>query len=171
MDIQTVQMLEEYNRHVNKSMNEIIGGLRPEQWNQKFHGYFPSVHALCNHIYICDFNWLKRLSKLREFEFIEDALFNKAIGFDAVAIGPVVDYVKKREELDGHMSRFVKEIKEEDLEKKLRYTDSKGNEYNRMFGGLILHVFNHATHHRGMISLYLEEMGIANDYSNLVDIL
>ncbi len=171
MDIQTVQMLDEYNRHVNKEMNAIIKGLNAEQWNRKFGGYFPSIHALCNHIYICDFNWLKRFSKLREFEFVKDTLFNKSIGFDAVAIGPIKDYIAKREALDEHIGKFVKEIKEEDLGKKLKYVDSEGNEYNIIFGVLIFHIFNHATHHRVMISLYLEEMGIANDYSNLVEIL
>jgi uncharacterized damage-inducible protein DinB len=30
---------------------------------------------------------------------------------------------------------------------------------------LLLHVFNHGTHHRGMIAAYLDLLGIENDYS------
>ena len=53
----------------------------------------------------------------------------------------------------------------------LTYMDSRGDEYKKNFGGLIIHMFNHQTHHRGMISIYLEELGIANDFSNLNSIL
>ena len=66
---------------------------------------------------------------------------------------------------------FVNEIAPEDLDRYLEYVDSHGRAYKRVFGGLVLHVFNHQTHHRGMISIYLENMGIANDYSNLSETL
>jgi uncharacterized damage-inducible protein DinB len=45
--------------------------------------------------------------------------------------------------------------------------DSHGKLYKRLFGGLIVHCFNHQTHHRGMISIYLDSLGIDNDFSNL----
>ncbi len=83
----------------------------------------------------------------------------------------IQDYKEKRSKLDVSINEFVNELKREDLEKDLTYIDSHGKEYKRNFGGLILHMFNHETHHRGMISVYLEEMEIANDYSNLIDIL
>jgi uncharacterized damage-inducible protein DinB len=33
------------------------------------------------------------------------------------------------------------------------------------------HIFNHQTHHRGMISLYLDMMGIDNDFSGLLPLV
>jgi len=53
----------------------------------------------------------------------------------------------------------------------LTYIDSHGNEYTKNFGGLIIHMFNHETHHRGMISLYLENLGIDNDFNSFNQIL
>ena len=34
--------------------------------------------------------------------------------------------------------------------------------------GLLIHLFNHQTHHRGMISLYLEMLGKENNYNNIL---
>jgi uncharacterized damage-inducible protein DinB len=76
-----------------------------------------------------------------------------------------------RNELDSFIRIFANELKKEDLGKYLVYRDSHNDEHNQEYGLVILHVFNHQSHHRGMISIYLEEMGIENDYSNIMDIL
>ena len=57
------------------------------------------------------------------------------------------------------------------MPKRLRYKNFKGIDQDRELGGLILHVFNHQTHHRGMISLYLDMLGKENDFSNLFVLL
>jgi uncharacterized damage-inducible protein DinB len=81
------------------------------------------------------------------------------------------EYKEKREILDTVFFQLAEEITEEDLLKFLDYTNFKGIAQHRQFGGLILHVFNHQTHHRGMISLYLEMLGKENDFSNLVNVV
>jgi uncharacterized damage-inducible protein DinB len=44
-------------------------------------------------------------------------------------------------------------------------------EWTRDMGGLILHVFNHGTHHRGMIALYLDQMKRSNDFNGIMAVL
>ncbi|HCM25844.1 MAG: hypothetical protein A2Z99_13475 [Treponema sp. GWB1_62_6] len=171
MDTQTIKLLAEYNATANGSMNAFFTTLSDEQWKKEFRGFFNSLKSMCNHVYIGDFNWLKRFSGLRKFGFIENPIFERNIKFDETVADSVKDFIAMRNALDSRISRFADEVKTEDLDKDLIYLDSHGNEYRRNFGGLILHMFNHETHHRGMISLYLEELGIANDYSNLAAIL
>lgn len=171
MYLQSIKLFARYNERTNIEMNKIISELSHAQWEKQFNGYFNSIKSMCNHIYICDFNWLKRFSNLRQFKFIQNEMFNQTLGFDEVILLSIQDYKEKRSKLDVSINEFVNELKREDLEKDLKYIDSQGKEYTRNFGGLILHMLNHETHHRGMISLYLEEMGISNDYSNLMDIL
>lgn len=167
MDLKTLKLLAEYNRKTNTEMNTLIQKLEPEQWNQEFKGYFKSIQALCNHIYLGDFNWLKRFSKLRPFAYNHREVFNQELPFSSVVFETIEDYLAKREELDHLLLDFISEIKEEDLHQVLEYLDSHGKPYQRLFGGLILHCFNHQTHHRGMISIYLDSLGISNDFSNL----
>ena len=171
MEIKTIEFFARYNSITNNKMNEIILGLSTEQWGKEFKGYFNSIKSLCNHIYISDFTWLKRFSALRKFEYIDDVSFKKTLNFTEIIIGTIQSYSEMRNELDEKINVFVGEVRNEDLERKLKYVDSHGKEYERNFGGLILQMFNHETHHRGMISIYLEEMGISNDYSNLMGIL
>ena len=168
MDIRTLKIFAEYNRKTNSDMNAIIQKLQAHQWNQEFKGYFNSIKSLCNHIYLADFNWLKRFSKLRKFSYIDNVLFTQDLGFGSVVFETIEEYLDKRKVLDAQMIEFVNGVAQDDLDKYLEYTDSHGKVHRRLFGGLVLHCFNHQTHHRGMISIYLENMGISNDYSNLV---
>jgi len=171
MDLKTIKFLADYNQITNNNMNKLIANLSDEEWNRKFGGYFSSIRSLCNHLYICDFNWLKRFSLLREFEYIKEDFFKKDLKFGSHAFEDKYEYIQKRKELDEYMKGFVEEVKEEDLDQHLRYKDSHGDEHNQEYGLVILHVFNHQTHHRGMISIYLEEMKVENDYSNIMDII
>ena len=171
MDLQTVKLLAEYNKSTNNKMNAFIKALDDSQWARVFGGYYNSIKALCNHIYVSDYNWLKRFSKLRTFKYIENPMFSNDIQFGTTFVESKDKYLTMRTELDNILNEFINELDKEDLKATLEYKDSHGTVYKRNYGGLILHVFNHQTHHRGMISIYLEEVGIANDYSNLSAIL
>ena len=167
MDVDTLRLLARYNEKTNGEMNAFISRLDEAQWNHAFDTFFPSVHAMCNHIYIADFAWLKRFSGLRDFRYIKDALFNREIGFADDVFTAREDYPAKRQHLDTLITAFADEVTDADLGRALTYKDLRGTENTRNFGGLVLHMFNHQTHHRGMISVYLEMLGISNDYSNL----
>lgn len=171
MDVRTLKMFAEYNRKTNSDMNAFIQRLQASQWNQEFGGYFNSVKSLCNHIYIADFNWLQRFSKLRKFSYIDDPMFRQEIRFGWTVSETAEEYLEKRPILDGLMIAFVNELAQGDLDQPLEYADSQGRLHKRVFGGLVLHCFNHQTHHRGMVSIYLENMNISNDYSNLSNML
>lgn len=171
MDIQTCKLLATYNQAANGHMNLLIEKLDGSQWSKDFGGYFRSIKDLCNHIYLADFNWLKRFSRLRDFDFIKDPLFDHDLVFGTNPIVEIPDYLQKREILDDKLIQFTNELCQADLDKPLSYLDSKGAGFTRNFGGLVLHVFNHQTHHRGMVSVYLDIMNIQNDFSNVASLV
>lgn len=171
MDLSTISFLAKYNKTVNEKMNSYISVLDDKTWTRNFGGYFPSIKSLCNHLYTCDTNWLKRFSKLRKFTFTEGTKIPEGLSFTVDNIADISNYLNKREILDNKIIEFASELKEEELAMNLTYIDSHGVEYAKNMGFLILHMFNHQTHHRGMISLYLDELKIENDLSNIYDIL
>ena len=171
MDIKTCKLLARYNQMANQKMDGIIRNLSNAQWNQEFTGYFKTIKQLCRHIYTGDYIWLKRFGQFREFQFIKDSLFDQNLNYSSKPFVDIADYISKREEMDKKLIMFTGEIAEDDLEKIISFANTKGEMVSKNVGGSILHIFNHQTHHRGMVSIYLEMMGIDNDFSGLLPLV
>ena len=171
MDIQTAKLMASYNASANRNMNKFIHEISDSQWTMEFSGYFRSIRSLCNHLYIADFVWLRRFSGLRSFKYIDNRVFSENVNFGMTVVNSIAEYENKRQSLDEVIGIFADDLYEKDFNADLTYKDSGGNEHKRNFGGLVLHMFNHQTHHRGMISLYLENLGIENDFNSLFEIL
>ena len=171
MNTKCVQLLARYNQRTNEDMNRFVAQLSADQWRRQFDGYYRSVHSLCNHLFVSDFNWLRRCGNLRAFNYLKDGSFPAELPLTATACESQADYLGKRGHLDAKFLELASEASQEDLDKTLAYKTSKGVPQERWFGGVLLYVFNHQTHHRGMISIYLESLGIANDYSSLLGLV
>jgi len=163
----TIQLLARYNAHANVEMGRVLAGLEEEEWNRAMGGYYPSVRSLCSHVFASDFTWLRRFCRLRPFAVERHAIFKKNLAHGDLLFPAFRDWEADRKALDECFSRFADELRPEELAQQLRYTNLKGVDQQRQLGGLLLHVFNHQTHHRGMIALYLDLLGKENDFSNL----
>lgn len=167
----TIQLLARYNAHANTEMGRVLAQLDDEQWNRALGGYYPSIRSLCSHLFISDLTWLRRFATLRDFGYAGHAIFARSPSPGALLFPTFRDYAPDRKVLDERFTSFAQELASEDLAQRLRYKDLKGVDQDRPFGGLVLHAFNHHTHHRGMIALYLDLLGQENDYSNLFALL
>ncbi|GHV86461.1 hypothetical protein AGMMS50230_20690 [Spirochaetia bacterium] len=172
MDKNTLTLFARYNKVCNEAMDTVIKTLKPEEWNRELGGFFKSVQGLCSHLYVCDFNWLKRFSTFRDFVALKDPLFNRErYSFKELLFEDMADYLSARPVLDEKISAFAAELSPADMEGLLKYTDSSGTPNERNFGGLIMQSLNHDTHHRGMISLCLEILGRENDFSSFGQVI
>ena len=166
-----IKLFAAYNKSVNESMNGIIKTLNQAEWEKPLGGFFPSVQSMCSHIYGNDFNWLKRFRNIRSFVTLNDPFFNMDYPAREIIFKDMGEYLGKRPDLDKRILGFVDELSDADLNGILKYTDPHGNYHELNFGGCVLHMFNHETHHRGMISVYLEILGKQNDFASLTRIL
>jgi uncharacterized damage-inducible protein DinB len=171
MDIKTCRLLALYNKAANHKMGDIIRTLRDAQWNREFGGYFSTIKQLCSHMYISDYNWLKRFGRFREFHCIKDPLFDRDLTYGSQPFVDVPMYLSKREELDDKLIMLMDELTEGDLERSISFTNMKGETVKKNVGGSVLHIFNHQTHHRGMISVYLDMLEKKNDFSGLLPLV
>jgi uncharacterized damage-inducible protein DinB len=79
------------------------------------------------------------------------------------------DELKKvRLSFDEVIRKTFELIPEEKYELVLTRKSFKGDEQKVIAWNSFLHLFNHETHHRGQIATILDQMGIENDYSNLI---
>jgi uncharacterized damage-inducible protein DinB len=171
MNADTIKLLARYNAHANLEMARVLARLDDGEWNRALGGYYPSIRSLCSHVFLADLAWLRRFATLRAFGYAQHEIFAKNPSWGDLLFPTFRDYAGDREVLDERFAAFAEELAPEDLAQRLRYKNFKGVDQERPFGGLILHAFNHQTHHRGMIALYLDLLGKENDYSNLFAIL
>jgi uncharacterized damage-inducible protein DinB len=171
MTKEIITLFAKYNKSVNEAMNGFIKTLSPAEWEKNLGGYFPSVRSQCSHLYICDFNWLKRFKNLRSFSTLNDSFFNQSYSFSETIFADMGEYLAQRPDMDRRMLAFAEEITDADLGAVLNYTDSHGKTIERNAGGCLLQALNHGTHHRGAISVYLEILGRENDFSSLAQAL
>ena len=164
-DVVTLYM--KYNKMANDGMDNIIKTLSKAEWEKPLGGYFPSVRSLCSHIYVCDFNYLRRFKNVRSFKTLDNPFFDKEYSFQETLFEDMGEYLAKRPDMDSKMSAFADEVTDADMGSILKYNDSHGNPIERNFGGIIVHFLNHGTHHRGMVSVYLEMLGKENDFNSL----
>ena len=190
MEKRHFELLANYNKKVNNSMNDIIKTLTEEQWRKQFSGFYKTIQDICSHIAYWDFNGFNRCKYLRNFtsleeefpdyenfeihslkisddkkEYLNKNLVSSKYLFENSSID---EYINTRTNLDDRIIKFINELTINDLEKSIEFTTILGNKYNWKIDEFILHLFNHQTHHRGMISLYLDMLGKENDFSNLI---
>jgi uncharacterized damage-inducible protein DinB len=171
MSTDTFKLLARYNSHANQEMGRVLADLTTEEWNKPLGGYFPTIRSLTSHLFSGDLAWLKRFAALRPFAYVDHPLFGRTIEKGEILFPKYADYESDRQAIDAVLTRFAEEITSADLGKRLRFKNYQGVEQEKDFGGLVLHVFNHQTHHRGQISLYLDILGKANDFSGIAPLV
>jgi len=171
MQKEIVSYFAKYNMAANKVMDGIIKTLSPAEWEKPLGGYFPSVRSVCSHTYIADFNWLMRFKSVRSFSVLDNPFFDKPYSFKETLFEDMGEYLVKRPDLDSKLIAFTDELTDADMDSIVKYIDIAGKPQERTVGGGAMQFLNHETHDRGMISVYLEMLGKANDYSSFAQVL
>ncbi len=194
MEKRQLELFAHFNKESNNLMNDSIKTLSDEQWKKQFSGFYKSIQEICAHIYFWDYNTLNRFKSLRKFTCFDEKfqheeyldMYTIKISEDGkeylhekftssktlFANSPIDEYIKMRIDLDNLIIKIVNEITVNDLDMIIKTTTVTGNKFEKRIGGVLMENFVHDTHHRGMISLYLEMLGTENDfYSNPCPIL
>lgn len=163
------RLLAGYNLKANTAMYSIVGALPEEKRGRDVGSYFHSIEGILNHIYDADLEWLKRIrAGFPQLASLHDAALDVEIKTFVERVFPDFPSLEKgRRHLDELFVRFADELTEATLEHVLEYRNSKGEPQRFLLWAALIHVFNHQTHHRGQIAEVLDEMEVANDYSNV----
>lgn len=171
MTSDTVKLLARYNRHANAEMGRICAELSEAEWKHTFDAYYASIRALCSHVFQGDVTWLKRFATARPFQYAEHPILRQPLVWGELLFPTYAEYAQERQVVDDLLSQLAEELVPEDFTRRLQYKSWQGVEQDRQLGGLLVHVFNHQTHHRGMVSVYLDMLGKPNDFSNIIPLV
>lgn len=159
---QHVRLMAHYNQWMNQKVYAAAATLPASALEQDRGAFFGSIFGTLNHIALGDTIWLKRLS----------TAFPDSWGLNAAKELPTISKLDRllysdlasllvyRNTLDALFTQLGQVIEETDLQQTLSYGDLKGNPYKKEFFSLLMHVFNHQTHHRGQVSTLLTQAGV-----------
>jgi len=156
-----LRLLAEYNAWMNPRIYQ-AASLPAADAAAPRGAFFGSLLGTLNHIAVADILWLKRFAEhpagYRALDPVRALPLPTAL--DAPLRPDLPGLAALRRQLDDAIVRWVDEIAEPDLDHTLAYTSSRGIASQRHFGSVVLHFFNHQTHHRGQATTLLSQAGI-----------
>jgi uncharacterized damage-inducible protein DinB len=159
------EMLGEYNKSSNVQMNRVIHAISDEEWDAQFPSFWKSIHELCSHIFIGDYGRIKFLNSFSHLNFFPEHYFDTSYKWEEIIFESKNEYFARRKELDDVIIEFIHEITNDDINTVLKTINWKDEAVENKFGSYLLHMFNHGTHHRAIVSLYLDMLGKEHDFT------
>jgi uncharacterized damage-inducible protein DinB len=166
-----LQFFADYNRKTNLELLAILDAQDPALLTRPTGAYYQSILGTLSHVLLTDIVWCTRLAAF-------DAALASSVG-PAPASGPpeVVDRVwtglgafrTAREQVDRSFVGLTSAVSEQRLGETMHYKNLKGEPQAKPVWVVLLHLFNHQTHHRGQVATLLDQAGVANDYSGIVN--
>ena len=157
-----IALLARYNAWMNNKLYDAAATLPPEELAADRKAFFGSLLGTLNHIAVADTIWLKRFASHPRFA----AALAQATALPAPAAldQPLSDSLatlrERRAFLDQLILDWTAGLSDADLDAVISYRRLNGEANNRQLGLLLIHFFNHQTHHRGQATTLLSQAGV-----------
>jgi len=162
--------MADYNQWMNQKIYEAVGALPPETLHADKGAFFGSIFATLNHLCVADTLWLKRytpvLENYQDFAPIMALPAPKAL--NEFLANNFNDLKDRRQLLDETLLELTSLLSDEELLQAISYQNEKGANANKTLFNLLMHQFNHQTHHRGQITTLLSQLGLDIGITDLV---
>jgi uncharacterized damage-inducible protein DinB len=160
--IEHIALMANYNQWMNRKVYAAAGTLTDAELAADRQAFFGSILGTLNHLALGDTVWLKRFaqhpagfSALTPLSTIATPVDLKQLAFaDIRALSA------HRAWLDQLIIDWAQSLREPDLDHHLSYQNMRGVANNKPFFGLLVHFFNHQTHHRGQATTLLTQAGV-----------
>ncbi|WP_127651479.1 DinB family protein [Pseudomonas koreensis] len=165
-----VCLMATYNEWMNANIYEAAKSLSDEELSVDRKAYFGSILGTLNHLVAGDTIWLKRFAEhpanYSDLEPIRQLPAPKSLNH--LAFSNIRDLSAHRVWLDSIIVEWSLSMTEADLDHDLSYASMTGVPSHRSFYGLVMHFFNHQTHHRGQVTTLLSQAGVEIGNTDLV---
>ncbi|WP_421841879.1 DinB family protein [Marinobacter algicola] len=135
--------------------------------------FFGSILGTLNHIVVADTVWLKRFvthpSCANSFQTIAE--LESPTSLDQILFDDLGRLKEHRIWLDRQIIDWISQVSESDLDVVLGYHNMKGVAADKRYSSLVLHFFNHQTHHRGQVSTLLSQAGVDIGVTDLLELI
>jgi len=157
-----ITLLARYNEWMNNKLYEAAAALPAEEVAAERGAFFGSLLATLNHIAVADMIWLRRIGCHARFAaaLAPVAALPAPAALDQPLFDSLAALRERRTWLDRLILDWTGGLAETDLDAVISYRRMNGEANNRQLGLLLLHFFNHQTHHRGQATTLLSQAGV-----------
>jgi len=159
--LEQMKLLAGYNRWMNEKLYAACAELSPMQLDAERGAFFGSISGTLNHLAVGDRIWLQRFATHPACGEVLRAVAElpAPTGLDQRLFDDFAALAAHRRWLDGQILAWVAALVPADLDWPLDYRNTRGVAARRHYGALMLHFFNHQTHHRGQVTTLLTQLG------------
>ncbi len=149
MSVALIRELWDYHHWANRRLFEVTAALGEQTAGRGMGTQFsqPTLRGMFVHIYGADQFWLQSWKGRPQAVVAADATY----GLEIATLGER----RRWDELEQEQRRFIGAVAEADLSRYVEGKTPEGVTFGRPFGMLLLHVPNHAAHHRSEIAAML----------------
>ena len=168
-----IQLMAQYNQWMNAKLYETAGKLPREELEKERGAFFGSLLGTLNHIMVTDIIWLKRMAAHPAAHRSLDPVRLRASpsALNEIPYRNFAELSDARKSLDQTILSWTTELSHADLDHALEYRNMKGVPARKLFGTLVLNLFNHQTHHRGQATTLLYQAGLDVGVTDLLAII
>lgn len=153
-------MMARYNRWQNHSLYAAADTLTDAQRNEDRGAFFKSIFGTLCHLYWTDSIWLAR--------FTGGEKPNRTIAQSVTFDGGWEPLKTARIALDARIAEWAAALTPEMISGDLSwFSGALGRDFTRPRAELVVHIFNHQTHHRGQVHALLTSFGAKPDDTDI----
>jgi uncharacterized damage-inducible protein DinB len=155
-------LLAQYNLWMNQRLFEAAAQLPEAALFEDRGAFFGSLFDTLNHILVADLLWLHRfvqLEGLAEHRTVV-AAFPQPTSLSQRLAGSLSELAALRMQVDAALQAVAGCFTEQQLAQALPYRSVAGQAQEKNLGLLLMHLFNHQTHHRGQATTLLFQAGV-----------
>lgn len=173
MTPQTATLMARYNQWMNERMYASAGKLSSAELNEDRGAFFGSVLGTLTHLAVADTIWLHRFAEhpLGFRALVGLSAFPRPTSLRQILAEDLLQLAEYRQQLDEIILGWAEEITAGHLDAEISYASMAGVRGMKNFSGLVLHFFNHQTHHRGQATTLLFQIGVDVGVTDLLAIV
>jgi uncharacterized damage-inducible protein DinB len=154
------QMLAAYNAWANERLYDAAARVPEAEYRRDRGAFFGSLHGTLNHLMLGDRIWMRRFT----------GEGNEPKELDAILYDDFAELRRARRAEDARIEEYIAALTDAALAGTIRYRSTRSPaEIEQLLAPLLLHFFNHQTHHRGQAHCLLTEIaGEAPSFDLLV---
>jgi len=166
-------LMAKYNEWMNARLYEAAMRLPDEELAVDRKAFFGSILGTLNHLVVGDTIWLQRFATHpANYPALEPVRNLPApASLDQLLHADMRSLAKHRSSLDRVIMEWAHSIAEHELDHVLRYANTRGVVAERNFFSLVMHFFNHQTHHRGQATTLLSQAGADVGVTDLLAVI